>query len=114
MSTTLPPTDRVLATATTIAGLPRRDVSPHHGIRERVLWGGDGQVAGVMEFEPGAAMPQHVHDHRSHHIWVTEGTVRVDGQDLPVGSYVHVPAGVPHEVSAGPSGCAFFYVFITD
>ena len=112
MSTTLPPSDRVLAGADRVADLPWRDVSPHQGVRERLLWSGDGQVAGVMAFEPGAVMARHVHEDRSHHIWVTEGTVRIDDEELSAGSYVHVPAGVPHEVRGGPEGCAFFYVFI--
>ena len=111
MSTTFPPTDRVVAGAEQIDGMPWRDVTPHEGIRERVLWSGDGQVAGVMTFAPGAVMARHVHESRSHHIWTTEGVVHVDGQELPVGSYVHVPAGVPHEVGTGPDGCTFFYVF---
>lgn len=105
-------TDQVVATAEHIAGLPRREVRDCPGVHERVLWSSGVQVAGVMEFPPGAVMPEHTHHTHSHHIWVTEGSMAVLGQTLTAGSYAHVPPGVPHEVDAGPQGCTLFYVFM--
>jgi quercetin dioxygenase-like cupin family protein len=112
VDTTMPP-DEVLATAEQIAGMPRRSVRDLDGVTDRVLWTSGTQVAGVMEFAPGATMPEHTHVDRSHHIWVAAGSVSVDGQQLTAGGYAHVPAGVPHEVGAGAEGGTLFYVFTT-
>lgn len=104
-------TDQVLATPDDIADTPRRQVRDHSGIHERVLWSGGTQVSGIMEFSPGAGMPEHTHATHSHHVWVVEGSIDVLGRTLPAGSYAHVPTGVAHQVTAGPDGCTLFYVF---
>lgn len=113
MDTTTPHLDQVIATAEQIAGMPRRAVRDLTGVHERVLWSSGVQVSGVMDFAPGATMPEHVHHDHSHHVWVLDGSVVVLGQTLTRGAYAHVPPGVPHEVAAGPDGCSLFYVFST-
>lgn len=106
-------TDQVVATAEQIASLPRRPVDDDPGVHERVLWSSGVQISGVMEFAPGARIPEHTHDTHSHHVWITEGSLAVLGRTLTAGSYAHVPPGVPHEVVAGTDGCTLFYVFTT-
>lgn len=59
-------------------------------------------------------LAQHAHPHGHHHVYVLEGTCRSDDEDLTPGSYVHVPANVPHSLGAGPQGCRLFYSFTTD
>lgn len=103
--------DQVLATPEDIADTPRRQVREHAGIHERVLWSGGTQVSGIMDFSPGAGMPEHAHTAHSHHVWIVEGSIDVLGHALSPGSYAYVPPGVAHRVTAGPDGCTLFYVF---
>lgn len=113
MDTTVPSIGQVLATADEIAGMPRRPVRDLPGIDERVLWSKQREVAGIMEFAPDARMPDHVHHDHSHHVWIVEGSLEVLGRTLTAGGYAHVPARVPHGVTAGTDGCTMFYVFTT-
>ncbi len=59
-------------------------------------------------------MPHH-HGHANHHAWVVEGHCEVLGRILGPGSYVHIPAGLDHDIVAvGPSGATVFYLYIDE
>lgn len=82
------------------------------GVRYKVLWQSGTTVLGLMEIAPGAVNPEHTHHGAHHHILMLSGECRMLGRDLPAGSYVYVPPGVPHEArntSAEP--CTFFYTY---
>lgn len=79
------------------------------GVRMKTL-DPDGN-AGLLRFELGRRTPEHTHPDSDLHLWVVEGKLRVDGQELSSGSYVFVPAGSPHRLHADAiDGCTVFFV----
>jgi hypothetical protein len=96
-----------------IATLPREPLHP--GVTYAVLWREAGSLAGLMWLQPSAVVPQHVHDQARHHVWLTGGRARVDGEVLDWGSYWHVPPGVPHAIEGlAPFGCQLFYLYLRE
>jgi quercetin dioxygenase-like cupin family protein len=81
------------------------------GVRVRVLWSSRRSSAVVVLLEPGAALPVHLHPAIEHHAYVIDGRCRAGERDLGPGSYVHVPAGQPHDLlGLPPFGATVFYV----
>lgn len=67
--------------------------------------------AGLLRFELGRRTPEHTHPDHDLHLWVVEGKCRLDGRELPSGSYALVPAGTPHRLHADAiDGCTLFFV----
>lgn len=96
-----------------VAAVPLEPVEGLAGVRQRVLWRSGESVAGELELDPGQHVEAHVHHHAHHHEWVVAGTIRVLGRDLGPGSYVHVPAGVDHDmVVVGDAHVRLFYVYL--
>lgn len=94
-----------------IRARPRRDLHP--GVQYAILWRDGSDAAGVMWVEAGARVPGHVHEAASHHIWILEGRARVEQRTLGPGSYLHVPAGVHHELDGlAPGGFSMFYLYL--
>jgi mannose-6-phosphate isomerase-like protein (cupin superfamily) len=92
---------------------PRRDLHP--GVRYAILWRDGRDAAGVMWVEAGASVPEHTHDDASHHVWIIEGRARADQRTLGPGSYLHVPAGAPHQLDGlAPGGFSMFYLYLTE
>ena len=81
-------------------------------VRHKLLWRAGDSTAGVMKVEAGHTIASHAHREAHHHAWVIEGTMRLLDTELAPGSYAHVPAGVDHEVVAGPEGCTFLYLYL--
>jgi quercetin dioxygenase-like cupin family protein len=88
------------------------DRTGNGNVQQKVLWRHGSAVAGLLRLEPAAVQRRHTHKAAQHHVWVLDGQAWV--ADVPVGpgSYVHVPAGVPHATAAGPGGCTMFYLFL--
>jgi mannose-6-phosphate isomerase-like protein (cupin superfamily) len=86
----------------------------HPGVTFSILWREDRDAAGVMWVEADAEVPEHVHEDIAHHIWIIEGRARVDQRTLGPGSYLHVPAGTPHQLRGlAPGGFTMFYLYLT-
>ncbi len=96
--------------AATVAGLPRRNLSP--GVAYATLWSEGRSFAGVFWLEPGAVITEHTHQFHSHHVWTLEGQVSILERSLDPGSYAYVAPGQPHDLVAGPEGATAFYLYL--
>lgn len=94
--------------------LPWQPLPGCQGVSTKVVADVDGDVAGLLRLGPGAREVQHVHGHGSHHLWVLSGGVVVEDTSLPAGSYLHVPAGLVHDLRDAGEGSMLFYVFHRD
>jgi mannose-6-phosphate isomerase-like protein (cupin superfamily) len=78
-----------------------------------VLWSNAQSMAGVMTVAGGHNLGAHAHRANHHHMWVLDGRAVILGTEVSAGSYVHVPAGVDHDVDAtGTDGCTLFYLYL--
>lgn len=107
---TVPGREQIVLASEDIAGRRRDLLEP--GVNYVTLWREHKSLAGLMELDPGAELPEHTHRASIHHVWVVAGSARVDGRRLTAGSYVHVPAGVPHGLEALEEGCTLFYLYL--
>lgn len=83
------------------------------GVTHRVLWRNDTSIAGVMTVAAAHQLGRHAHRHNQHHLWVLEGEAEILGFRVGEGAYVHVPAGVEHDVDArATSGVTVFYLYL--
>ena len=92
-------------------GIRSFDLAP--GVNGRPLFG-DGAMLNLIEFEPGATVPSHSHEHEQLGI-VLRGmqALVVDGvaHELePFEGYV-LPGGVEHSAYSGPEGALVLDVF---
>ncbi len=94
-----------------IAGLPWQPVTRCQGVSEKELYRIDDRVDALISYQPGATTPGRPHP-ASHHIWVVAGEAIISGQTLTAGSYVYVPKGVTHPITAGQDGCTLFQVHL--
>jgi len=82
------------------------------GVFSKILWRSGDVAIGLIRVDAGAEKAAHVHHGAHHHILVVSGSATMVGQELAAGSYVYVPPGVVHEVTAvGPDGITFFYTY---
>ena len=95
-----------------IGRLPAKRLPGMESAPSKLLWRSGDSVAGVMVVEPGSALSVHRHSEAHHHVWVVDGACTIRGRTMGPGSYAHIPAGVEHEVLAGPDGVRIFYLFI--
>lgn len=101
----------LFASRAVVDHLPWQPLPGCQGVSTKVVSDVDGDVAGLLRLGPGAQEVRHVHAHGSHHLWVLSGSVLVGGTPLPEGSYLHVPAGVAHDLRDCGDGSTLFYVF---
>lgn len=83
------------------------------GVTARPLFG-EGAMLNLIEFEPGAVVPEHEHPHEQLGL-VLRGTqvLVVAGEEHPLGpmqGYV-LPGGVRHSAHCGPEGATVLDVF---
>lgn len=96
-----------------IAALPSTKLGDHEGVTHRVLWHDATSMAGVLVVEAGQHLGAHAHRVNHHHMWVLEGRATVLGKELGAGSYVHIPAGVEHDIDASATeGCTVYYLYL--
>jgi mannose-6-phosphate isomerase-like protein (cupin superfamily) len=112
MSTT--PTDHpIVLPAELVALIPSRQLGDLIGVTHRVLWSDSTSMAGVLTVVGGHRLGVHSHRINEHHLWVIDGGAAVLGAHVGPGSYVHVPAGVEHDIDASRTdGCTVFYLYI--
>lgn len=95
-----------------VDGLPWEPFVGSADIDNKMLYVAEGVVAGLLRLRPGARELTHLHFHGEHHLWVLSGSVVVDDTTLEEGSYLHVPARLPHTIRDGGTGSLAFYVFV--
>jgi quercetin dioxygenase-like cupin family protein len=109
-TTTVP----VVLTAEAIAALPSVPLGDLEGVTHRVLWRDGASMAGVLSIAGGHRLGEHAHRTNSHHMWVLEGVATILGSVVGPGAYVHVPAGVMHDIDAtATSGCTLYYLYLS-
>lgn len=82
------------------------------GVWSKILWRSGDVAIGLIRVDAGAEKAAHVHHGAHHHIWIVSGSATIVGRALAAGSYVHIPPGFEHEVTAvGPAGVTFFYTY---
>ena len=91
--------------------LPWEPLAGSPSVTTKVICTADEDVAGLLRLAPGAQEARHLHGSGEHHVWVLSGTVLVEGDPLPAGSYLHVPRGVLHDLRDAGAGSTLFYVF---
>ena len=110
-----PPRHALVLDAAAITALPDTPLGYLAGVRRRVLWVSNTSEAGVLEVSAGHRLGLHAHRSNQHHLWVLAGTARIVGHDLSAGGYVHVPAGVEHDIDAtGTDGCSVYYLYLRE
>lgn len=86
-----------------------------HGVddaRAKLLWEQGGSTVGLLHVHPRGHVRAHAHPEAHHHAWVVDGHARMLGEPVGPGSYVHIPAGMEHEITdVGPQGVTMFYVY---
>jgi quercetin dioxygenase-like cupin family protein len=99
--------------ADAINQLPDIPLGTRDGVEHKVLWRNQASMAGLLTVKPGHRLGMHAHRVHHHHIWVLHGRAVILGKELGVGSYVHVPYGVDHDLDAtATDGCTVFYLYI--
>lgn len=102
----------VVLDANAMGALPTEPFDGIEGVANTTLWHDAGSLAGILAIDAGRHLGLHAHRRNHHHLWVHEGSARILGQLLGPGSYVHVPAGVEHDIEAvGTTGCRVFYLY---
>lgn len=83
------------------------------GVTARPLFG-EGAMLNLIEFEPGATVPLHSHDHEQMGIVLRGMQALVVGGEPhelgPMGAYV-LPGGVEHAAYCGPEGATVLDIF---
>ena len=103
----------VLLPSDRVAGLDAVPLGVGDGAVHRTTWTDGRSSAGIMHIEAGHHLGEHTHRRHHHHVWVVAGRTEVLGEQLPAGSYAHIPAGIEHDFAAvGDEGCTVFYLYL--
>lgn len=103
----------VVLTSAAIAAVPSTKLGDRDGVTHRVLWHDATSMAGVLAVEAGQHLGAHAHRENHHHMWVLEGRATILGTEVGAGSYVHIPAGVEHDIDASATeGCTVWYLYL--
>jgi quercetin dioxygenase-like cupin family protein len=97
--------------------LDERPWEPFSGmshVHVKYLFSTPHSVAGVMKIDAGSDEARRVHVGGQHHVWVADGVVDFDGEQLGPGSYLHVPAGMTHTMAAEDRDCTLFFVYLRE
>jgi mannose-6-phosphate isomerase-like protein (cupin superfamily) len=109
---TTSPTGTVL-TPEAIEQLPLEPLASLPGVTHRVLWRTDDSMAGVMTIAGGHRLGAHAHRENHHHMWVLDGAATILDTAVTPGAYVHIPAGVDHDIDASATdGCTLYYLYL--
>ena len=100
-----------MLSAADIDRLPWQPVPDCPGVYAKELWRSVDCVHTLILYEPGAQTPGLPHPHAHQHMWMVAGEATVTGRRLGAGSYLNVPARMPHPINdAGPLGCLLLQV----
>ncbi len=106
------PVATVLAAAN-IGALEEQSLGDRDGVGRRIFFRDDTSEAGILRLAAGQRLGSHTHRENQHHMWVLDGEAKIAGSRLGAGSYVHVPAGVEHDIDATTTdGCKVFYLYV--
>ena len=106
------PVATVLAAAN-IGALDEQPLGDLPGVNRRIFFRDDTSEAGTLRLAAGHRLGPHTHRENQHHMWVLAGEAKIAGSRLGAGSYVHVPAGVEHDIDAtSTDGCTVFYLYV--
>lgn len=109
MTTTTP----TVLSASAVSAIPKMPLGHLPGVSHAVLWQDGTSMAGVMTVAAGHHLGAHTHRKNQHHMWLLEGSATILGRHLGPGSYVHIPAGVEHDVDATETdGCTLLYLYL--
>ena len=96
-----------------IAAIPAEPLGDLPGVANQVLWRDASSMSGILTIEGHHHLGAHAHRRNHHHVWVLDGLARILGEDLPPGSYVHIPAGVEHDMEAPTERpCRILYLYL--
>jgi quercetin dioxygenase-like cupin family protein len=76
------------------------------GVTLALLHDRDGERTLLLRMEPGATFPRHVHP-AGEQLYVLDGSVEIDEQQLGAGDYLYTAPGAAHAV-ASLRGCTLF------
>lgn len=103
----------VVLPADAVRALPEVDLEGVPHVHHRILWRDETSMAGVLRVPAGFQLGAHTHRANHHHFWVLDGSAVVLGEEVGTGSYVHVPAGVEHDIDARETaGCTVYYLYL--
>lgn len=106
------PVATVLAAAN-IAALEEQPLGDLPGVGRRIFYRDDTSEAGIMRLAGGQRLGSHTHRENHHHMWVLDGEAVIVGSRVGAGSYVHIPAGVEHDIDAtSTDGCTVVYLYV--
>ena len=95
-----------------IDALPWTPLGDHPGVALHHLWTDGTSRTGVLRVDPGQRLGRHTHRRHHHDYWVVTGHADVLDRWLGPGSYVHIPAGVEHDIDATETeGCTVYFAY---
>lgn len=95
-----------------IDALPWGRLGDRVGVALQVLWTDGTSQTGILRVDAGQCLGRHAHRRHDHDYWLIDGHADVLGRWLGAGSYVHIPAGVEHDVDATETeGCTLYYAY---
>lgn len=112
MTLTRPSPVPVLLPEQRIDGMPWEPLPGSVGARVKQVCTGPGWATGLLQLAPGGSEMTHMHPDGEHHLWILSGSVTTEGTHLGVGSYLHVPAHLRHQLLDEGNGCTIFYVYV--
>jgi hypothetical protein len=104
------PTNILALTPVDIDALDWSDIAGCPGVTAKELHRSNTMIDSLLRYAPGASTPGHPHPRAHHHIWIVDGRAHIGGLLLDAGSYVHVPPGTAHPITAGPTGCVLLHM----
>jgi hypothetical protein len=68
-------------------------------------------VHSLVRYRPLSRTPGHPHLAAYHHLWVVAGSALVSGRPVTAGTYLTIPPGAGHAISApGADGCVVLWI----
>jgi uncharacterized RmlC-like cupin family protein len=92
-----------------IAALPSKQLGEAVGVENAVLWTDGTSTNGILTVTAGARLGRHAHRTHLHHMWVLAGEAVIADQRVGIGSYVHVPPQIEHDIDATDTGGVTVY-----
>ena len=100
-------------TAAEVEAVPGTRLGTIEGVLNHVLWSDSEATSGWLIVRAGHHLGAHHHRAHDHHMWVLEGHAEIVDTKLAAGSYVHIPAGVVHDIDASATeGCKVYYLYV--
>lgn len=105
-------TNPTMMSSVEIEGQQWQPVTGYPGVSSKALWRRGGSVAALIAYRPHARTAGLPHPDAVQHLWVVSGQALIDGRWLRAGSYVHVPVGAAHPITASGGGCVLLQVHV--